>query len=283
MAEPSQPPDTTASPPPSAGPSSEPVSTPSLTPPPSPTAQSFDQVSDRSSPAVAASGESAASDDSGASGESAAGIRQTARPQPSDRIWTVPNLLSMLRLAGVPLFLWLLLGPQDDIWALVVLALSAITDWADGKLARLLDQYSRLGELLDPAADRLYILAALVGFVLRGFIPWWVAALIIGRDVLLAATLPVLHRYGYAALPVHYLGKAATFCLLYGLPMLLLAQGDYLIARIALPISYAFITWGLLLYLWAGGIYARQIVWITRHAPVVPTDRRPTARSLAGD
>ena len=88
------------------------------------------------------------------------------------------------------------------------------------------NQYSRLGELLDPAADRLYILAALVGFVIRGFIPWWVAALIIGRDVLLAATLPVLRRYGYTALPVHYLGKAATFCLLYGLPMLLLAQGD---------------------------------------------------------
>ena len=135
-----------------------------------------------------------------------------ARRRPTG-ILTVPNLLSFLRLLGVPLFLYLLLVPQYDGWALVVLAISAITDWADGKLARLLNQYSRLGELLDPAADRLYILAALVGFVIRGFIPWWVAALIIGRDVLLAATLPVLRRYGYTALPVHYLGKAATFCL----------------------------------------------------------------------
>ena len=101
---------------------------------------------------------------------------------------------------------------SDDGWALVVLALSAVTDWADGKLARLLDQYSRLGALLDPAADRLYILAALIGFVLRGFIPWWVAALIIGRDVLLALRCRCMRRYGYAALPVHYLGKAATFC-----------------------------------------------------------------------
>ena len=107
-----------------------------------------------------------------ASGPSDGRSPPSTRPQPSDRVWTVPNLLSMLRLAGVPLFLWLLLGPQDDVWALVVLAVSAITDWADGKLARLLDQYSRLGELLDPAADRLYILAALIGFVIRGFIPW---------------------------------------------------------------------------------------------------------------
>ena len=279
MSEPSQPPDTTALP---GQPASAQVGPSSVTPQPSTAAQTSDHVPDRSAPGAAETGEPAGSQFL-ASGMSGAEVRSPARPQPSDRIWTVPNLLSMLRLAGVPLFLWLLLGPQDDIWALVVLAVSAITDWADGKLARLLDQYSRLGELLDPAADRLYILAALVGFVIRGFIPWWVAALIIGRDVLLAATLPLLHRYGYAALPVHYLGKAATFCLLYGLPMLLLAQGDYLVAQIALPISYAFIAWGLVLYLWAGGIYAGQIVWISRHAPLVPADRRPTARSLAGD
>jgi cardiolipin synthase (CMP-forming) len=193
----------------------------------------------------------------------------------SNRILTIPNLLSFLRLLGVPLFLYLLLGPQADGWALVVLVVSAITDYADGKLARLLNQYSRLGELLDPAADRLYILAALVGFVIRGFIPWWVAALIIGRDVLLAATLPVLRRYGYTALPVHYLGKAATFCLLYGLPMLLLAQGDSVVARVALPTSYAFIAWGLVMYLWAGAIYFRQLGWIIKNCPVAPRYRRP--------
>ena len=165
------------------------------------------------------------------------GTARGAVPVASNRILTVPNLLSFLRLLGVPLFLYLLLGPQADGWALLVLAVSAITDWADGKLAWLLNQYSRLGELLDPAADRLYILAALVGFVIRGFIPWWVAVLIIGRDALLAATLPILRRYGYTALPVHYLGKAATFCLLYGLPMLLLGQLDVWVAKIALPTS----------------------------------------------
>ncbi len=192
-----------------------------------------------------------------------------AQSAATDRIWTIPNLLSMLRLAGVPLFLWLLLVPQADGWALVVLALAAITDWADGKLARLLDQYSRLGELLDPAADRLYILAALVAFVIRGFIPWWVAALLIVRDVILALALPVLRRHGYGPLPVHYLGKAATFCLLYAFPLLLLAQGTSTVARVALPIGYAFIVWGTLLYLWSGVLYIGQVIWVVRHTPVV--------------
>ena len=195
------------------------------------------------------------------------------RPPGSDRILTIPNLLSFLRLLGIPLFLYLLLGPESDGWALAVLIASAATDYADGKLARLLDQYSRLGELLDPLADRLYILAALVGFVLRGFIPWWVAAVIIGRDVALAATVPVLRRYGYTALPVHYLGKAATFCLLYGLPLLLLAQSSSAIAPVALPVSYAFLAWGVLMYLWAAGIYFRQLAWITRNCPLAPRYR----------
>jgi cardiolipin synthase len=200
-----------------------------------------------------------------------------AGPAVSDRILTVPNVLSLLRLLGVPLFLYLLLVPEADGWALVVLMVSAITDYADGKLARLLNQYSRLGALLDPAADRLYILAALIGFVIRGFIPWWLAALIIGRDVLLAATLPILRRYGYTALPVHYLGKAATFCLFYGLPMLLLAQGDSIIAQIALPTSYAFIVWGTVMYLWAGVIYLQQVRWIIRNCPLAPRYRAADA------
>jgi cardiolipin synthase len=198
------------------------------------------------------------------------------------RVWTIPNLLSFLRLLGVPLFLWLLLVPQADGWAFVVLVLSAVSDWADGKLARLLHQYSKLGELLDPLADRLYLLATLVAFVIRGFIPWWVAALIIGRDIVLAVCLPVIRRHGYPPLKVHYLGKAATFCLLYALPLLLLAQGDSTIAQVARPIAYAFTVWGVVLYLWAGVLYLGQTIWIVRHTPVVPPQQRPTARSVSG-
>src|SRR6478752_10164330 len=116
-----------------------------------------------------------------------------------DRVLTVPNALSALRLILIGVFVYLLLGAHAYGWATAVLMVSGASDWADGKIARLLDQYSRLGELLDPAVDRLYILAALVGFVIRGFIPWWVAALIIGRDVMLFATLLILRRYGYTA------------------------------------------------------------------------------------
>ena len=193
---------------------------------------------------------------------------------PSSRIWTIPNLLSFLRLLGVPLFLWLLLThPPHDGWALIVLVVSAATDWADGKLARLLGQYSKLGELLDPAADRLYIFATLVAFVVRGFIPWWVAALIIGRDLVLAVGLRIVRRHGYQALPVHYLGKAATFCLLYAFPLVLLAQGGSWIARVALPFGIAFTIWGMLLYLWAGALYVGQVAWVVRSTPIAPAGR----------
>lgn len=198
-------------------------------------------------------------------------VSEQARPGLFDRVWTIPNLLSVLRLLGVPLFLWLLLvPPYHDGWALVVLAVSALTDWADGKLARLLGQFSRLGELLDPAADRLYIFATLIAFVVRGIMPWWVAALLIGRDLILAIGLRIVRRHGYVALPVHYLGKAATFCLLYAFPLLLLAQGDSLLARLALPFGIAFTVWGMLLYLWAGALYVGQVIWVVRHTPLAP-------------
>src|SRR6266496_4747461 len=147
-----------------------------------------------------------------------------ASPGPADRVLTIPNVLSLLRLIGVPVFLWLLLGPHADIAALILLAVSGFSDWADGALARRLNQTSRLGVLLDPAADRLYILATLIGLTLRHIIPIWIAAVIVGRDVLLGLTLPVLRRHGYGPPPVHYLGKAATFNLLYAFPLLLLAD-----------------------------------------------------------
>ncbi|MGI8668160.1 MAG: CDP-alcohol phosphatidyltransferase family protein [Jatrophihabitans sp.] len=186
----------------------------------------------------------------------------------ADRIWTVPNLLSSSRLLGVPLFLWLLLGPHADGWALLVLVISGITDWADGVLARKLDQASRLGALLDPLVDRLYILATLLGLVLRHIIPLWLAVLILGRDLVLLSTLPALRRRGLTALPVHYLGKAATFNRLYAFPLLLLGSHDGRLSEIAKPIAWAFTLWGTGLYLWAGGLYLIQVRRVTsRPAP----------------
>jgi len=181
-----------------------------------------------------------------------------------DRIVTVPNTLSVLRLAGVPVFLWLLLGPKADVLALIVLASASFTDWLDGKLARWLNQTSRLGALLDPAADRLYIMATLIAFVLRGIVPWWLAAILVGKDVAVGLCLPVLRWAGYAPPEVHYIGKAATFALLYALPLLLLAQGGSTLAQIARPIGYAFTVWGTVLYVWSGALYVAQVVIAVR-------------------
>jgi cardiolipin synthase len=185
----------------------------------------------------------------------------------ADRLWTIPNLLSILRLLGVPLFLWLLLGPHADGWALAVLMVSGFTDWADGVLARKLNQMSNFGALLDPLADRLYILATLVGLVLRHIIPWWLAVVIVGRDVVLAGGLWVLRRRGWGPPAVHYLGKAATFCLLYAFPLLLIGAHHGTLADVARPIAWAFTVWGTGLYLWAGAVYLRQIGQLVRQAP----------------
>jgi cardiolipin synthase len=191
----------------------------------------------------------------------------TETPSASDRILTIPNALSVLRLLGVPLFLWLLLGPHADGWALGVLALSGVTDWADGVLARRLNQRSDFGALLDPAADRLYILATLFGLVLRHIIALWLALVIIVRDLILGIALIPLRRRGYDPPEVHYLGKAATFCLLYAFPLLLLGAHSGTLSNIARPIAWAFTIWGTGLYLWAGAVYLRQVIQIVRQTP----------------
>lgn len=187
-------------------------------------------------------------------------IKEAAAGVFGDPWWTVPNALSALRLAGVPLFLWLLLGPHWDLVALLVLVVSGATDWLDGKLARWLNQYSRVGQLLDPAADRLYIVAILVAFVAREVIPLWAALALILRDVVLTLCLPVLRYHGFEPPDVHYLGKAATFCLMYAFPLLLLVQGPFALDWLVRPLAYAFTCWGGALYLWAGVLYLGQVI-----------------------
>jgi CDP-diacylglycerol--glycerol-3-phosphate 3-phosphatidyltransferase len=188
----------------------------------------------------------------------------TDRDGLSDRIWTVPNALSLLRLLGVPVFLWLLLGPEEDGWAVAILMVSGFTDWLDGKLARWLDQSSRLGALLDPAADRLYIVSTLVALALREIVPLWLVALLVGREVVLALALLVLRLHGYPPLQVHYLGKAATLLLLYAFPGLLLADGTGRLAIAIEPFAWAFTIWGTALYVLAGLLYLVQVVALMR-------------------
>jgi cardiolipin synthase len=186
---------------------------------------------------------------------------------PRDRVLTVPNALSVLRLALVPVFLYLLLVTRADGWAVAVLMFSGFSDWADGKIARLMDQSSRLGMLLDPAVDRIYMLAIPLAFGFRGIVAWPIIALLIGRDVMLAATLPIVRSRGLTALPVTYIGKAATFALMSAFPLILLGQFHPLWSRIVLYCGWAFLIWGLALYLWSAVLYLIQVVMVARQIP----------------
>lgn len=179
-------------------------------------------------------------------------------PEPADRWWTLPNAVSFARLAGVPLFLWLVVGPKADWWALAVLVIAGLTDWLDGKLARMLNQTSRLGALLDPAADRLYILATLIGLVVRDIIPLWLLILLVVRDVFMTGVVAVLKRHGWGPLPVHFVGKSATLCLLYAFPLVFLGAHSGTYAEVAKVIGWAFAIWGTALYWWAAALYAKQ-------------------------
>lgn len=174
------------------------------------------------------------------------------------RVLTWPNLVSALRLLGVPLFLWLVLGPESDGWALTVVALASITDYVDGWLARRLNQTSRFGQLLDPVADRLYVFAVGVGLLLRGVVPWWLVAVLLLRELFLATLLPVLYRHGYGPLQVHILGKAGTLCVLYAFPVLYLGVAAPPTEPYTRVIGWAFAIWGTILYWIAGVLYAVQ-------------------------
>ena len=177
----------------------------------------------------------------------------------SRRVLTIPNVISIIRLAGVPLFLWLILVPEADGLALALLALSGLSDYADGYLARRLNQTSQLGAILDPVADRLYILSTVIGLGIRDIIPWWVAIILPARDAFLWCLVPFLRTRGYSALPVHFLGKAATANLLYAFPLLLLGDGTGVLATLAKVFGWAFAIWGTGLYWWAGLLYAWQV------------------------
>jgi CDP-diacylglycerol--glycerol-3-phosphate 3-phosphatidyltransferase len=201
-----------------------------------------------------------------------------------ERLLTVPNVLSGLRLALIPVFVYLLLVTHADGWALAILIFSGASDWADGKIARLLNQSSKLGEYLDPAVDRLYMVTVPIALGLRGIVPWWIIAVLLARDVLLAAELPLLRTRGITALPVIYVGKAATFALMSAFPMILGGQFDALWSRVVLACGWAFLIWGMYMYLWSFVVYAVQVVLVLRRMPPVKTRRdKPLAMRADAD
>lgn len=187
----------------------------------------------------------------------------TGQPELSNRVFTVPNMLSFARLLLVPVFLVLLMQGQDAA-ALTVLVVSSLTDFLDGYIARRFNQMSRLGQLLDPAADRLYIFAAIIGLASRELVPWWIVAVIVGRDVLLLLLGVVLANYGFGPLPVHLLGKVATFALFLGLPLIMLGLAIPALAPVSQPVAWAITLWGAFLYWWAGAIYLIETLRVIR-------------------
>jgi cardiolipin synthase len=171
---------------------------------------------------------------------------------------TVPNALTFLRFLGIPVFIHLALNLEADGWAIVVLVIGGATDYFDGKLARAWNQTSRFGELADPAIDRLYIFAILVVFLVREILPLWMILVLIARDLVLGFLTILMARKSIPAFTVTYLGKAATFNLMYAFPLLLLAQSDGGWGDIAFVTGWSFAIWGLALYISTGISYARQ-------------------------
>jgi cardiolipin synthase len=189
---------------------------------------------------------------------------------PRMRVLTIPNLISFARLLGVPLFLYLFLGTDAWGWAVAVLAVGGTTDWIDGYLARRLGQVSRLGELIDPLADRLYILATLLAFTVEDIVPWAFTIALLLREGLLAVVILVLRKHGQPPLPVHYVGKTATFLLLSAFPTLLLAAtAEGTVASVAHAAGWGMAWWGIVLYWVAAGFYVVQARSVVRAQPPI--------------
>jgi CDP-diacylglycerol--glycerol-3-phosphate 3-phosphatidyltransferase len=197
---------------------------------------------------------------------------------PPDRVLTMPNALSAIRLVLIPVFAYLLLVAHANGWAVGILMFSGASDWADGKIARTLNQSSRLGVLLDPAVDRLYMVTVPILMALNGIVPWWFVITLLVRDGLLAATLPLLRSRGMSALPVTYVGKAATFALMAGFPLVLLGTWNALWSRVVGAFGWGFLGWGMYMYLWAFVLYAVQMVMVVRRMPKI---KNPVHQPLA--
>lgn len=195
----------------------------------------------------------------------------------TDRIWTVPNLISMARLLLVPVVA-VLIFQGNDLAAVIVLAIAGISDYVDGWVARRFNQMSKFGKFLDPSADRLFIAVTLIGMAVRGLIPWWLVIAIAAREILVGVTMPEMARRGFAGYPVHLAGKAGTMALMYAFPLLLMASVPNLLGQIAYIVGWASAMWGVYLYWTAGIVYLNQFREVLQH-DIRVQEERPTMRS----
>ena len=174
-----------------------------------------------------------------------------------DRVLTAANVITALRLLGLPLFVWLMLGPRAYGMALLVLGVVATTDWIDGYVARRFDQVTRLGRFLDPLIDRVLLATAAITLLVVGFLSAVVVVAVVARDVLLLVVVLVRFR-GVPPLPVSRMGKFATACLLIGVPAFLPANMDFAYAGVFAVIAWIATSIGIAAYYWAGIQYARE-------------------------
>ncbi|WP_413543118.1 CDP-alcohol phosphatidyltransferase family protein [Citricoccus nitrophenolicus] len=182
-----------------------------------------------------------------------AGTRDHVEYVISDRFWTVPNVITVLRFCLVPVFVWLLFT-ERYLAAFIVLAVLSSTDWVDGYIARRFNQVSTVGQWLDPVADRLSLMVVAVSLVLAGIAPWWLVVCIIVPDIVLAIAALAMFR-GSPELAVTNLGKIRTALLLVGTPLLLLAQVPGL-AEVPLTLSANIVLGlGCAGHIWAAGDY----------------------------
>lgn len=185
-------------------------------------------------------------------------MNQEYSPKAMNRVLTVPNLISFLRICSIPYLAWLI-TKNHMILALIVLAISAFSDCIDGYIARRWNQVSKLGQILDPIADRLLIIFSTVALAIAKIIPWWALVLVVLRDVIMAALVVLLAQHDYGPLPVNFVGKAGTALIMLAIVSLMIV---YAVSTEAMFVLYAAAIacgiWGIVLYWYAGLLYYRQ-------------------------
>lgn len=155
------------------------------------------------------------------------------------RPFTVPNLITFVRLICIPVFLWLLFGLEDRLAAGVLLGILGATDWVDGWVARRYGQVSELGKIMDPLTDRLLLVTAIVAIIIDGSMPLWVALIILVREVLVSVAALVLAALGARRIDVTFAGKTATFFNMFAFPAFLVAESGVWWADIARVVAWA--------------------------------------------
>jgi cardiolipin synthase (CMP-forming) len=198
---------------------------------------------------------------------------QVTLDAPANRLLTIPNLISVVRLLCVPVFLWLLFGVEDLVWAAILLGALGATDWVDGYIARHFDQKSVVGTVLDPVADRILLGTAVIALMVDGSVPLWVGLLIIIREAAVALMSVVFIAAGAVRIEVEWVGKAGAFALMVALPLFCLGAGIDGGQDLVRLVAWGFAVVGLVLSYYAAVEYVPR--WIralhagraARHAP----------------